>query len=53
MIGMVDNIVENVKLIGRREMNMNEEMKKLFYEIDEYRYKPYFNDAKDLFGLKF
>ena len=36
---MVDNIVENVKLIGRREMNMDEEMKKLFYEIDEYRYK--------------
>ena len=49
MIGMVDANVETVKVIGRREMNMDLNMKKLFYESDEYRYKPYFNDAKELF----
>ena len=48
---MVDKSVKNVKFIGKREMNMNEKMKTLFY--DKYRYKPYFNDAKDLFGLEF
>ena len=46
---MVDNNVESVKVIGRREMNMDENMKTLFYESDEYRYRPYFNDAKELF----
>ena len=46
---MVHDNVENVKFIGRREMNMDGNMKKLFYESDEYRYKPYFNDAKELF----
>ena len=50
---MVDNNIENVKLIGRREMNMDENMKRLFYESDENRYKPYFNDAKELFGISF
>ena len=54
MFGMVDNIVENFKVIGRREMNMDPNMKNLFYESD-YRefYKPYFNDAKELFGIWF
>ena len=51
MIGMVDNKVENVKFIGSREMNMNRNMKTLFYESDRSRYKPYFNDAKKLFGI--
>ena len=51
MIGMVENNVENVKLIGRREMNMDANMKTLFYKSDEYRYKPYFNDAKELFRI--
>ena len=54
MFGMVDNIVENFKVIGRREMNMDENMKRLFYERDRLynrRYKPYFNDAKELFGI--
>ena len=46
---MVDNNVESVKFIGRRDMNMNANMKTLFYEEDEYRFKPYFNDAKELF----
>ena len=53
MIGMVDNNVKNVKFIGGREMNMNANMKRLFYESDEYRYKPYFNDAKELFEIAF
>ena len=50
---MVDNNVENIKFIGRREINMDANMKTLFYESDEYRLKPYFNDAKELFGLLF
>jgi len=53
MVGMVDAIAENVKVIGRREMNMDWNMKRLFYESDEDRYKPYFNDAKELFGIRF
>ena len=48
---MVDNNVESVKIIGRREMNMDANMKKLFYESDEHRYRPYFNDAKELFKI--
>ena len=51
---MVDNNIENVKLIGRREMNMDENMKRMFYESDYPRMKaikPYFNDAKELFGI--
>ena len=51
MIGMVDKNVKNVKFIGTREMNMHAKMKKLFYETDESRYKPYYNDAKELFGV--
>ena len=56
MVGIVDANVENVKFIGRREMNMNGNMKGIFYESDYrnytgWRYKPYFNDAKELFGI--
>ena len=51
MLGMVDNNVENVKFIGGREMNMDANMKKLFYESDKYRLRPYFNDAKELFRI--
>ena len=53
MIGMVDANVETVKVIGRREMNMDLNMKKLFYESDEYRHKPYFNDAEETFEILF
>ena len=53
MLGMVGNRVESVKLIGRREMNMDIKMKTLFYEIDSRRHRPYFNDAKELFGIWF
>ena len=51
MLGMVDKNVESVKLIGRREMNMDTKMKTLFYKSDEYRYRPYFNDAKELLRI--
>ena len=51
MIGMVDNNVESVKLIGRREMNMDANMKTLFNESDKYRFRPYFNDAKEMFKI--
>ena len=50
---MVDNNVESVKLIGRRDMNMNANMKTLFYESDKYRFRPYFNDAKEMFKIWF
>ena len=48
---MVDNNVENLKFIGRRDMNMKRNVKTLFYESDYYRYKQYFNDAKELFRI--
>ena len=48
---MDDYNVKNVKFIGRREMNMDENIKTLFDESDYRRYKPYFNDAKELFGI--
>ena len=54
MIGMIENNVENVKVIGRREMNMDSNMKETFYDgygSNKYRYTPYFNDAKELFGI--
>ena len=57
MLGIIDVNVENVKLIGRREMNMDGNMERLFYESDYrsygWRYKPYFNDAKELLGISF
>jgi len=53
MLGIVDNNVKNIKLIGRREMNVDANMKTLFYDKDEYRYKTYFNDAKKLFEFDF
>ena len=53
MLGIVDANVENVKFIGRREMNMDENMKRLFYESDEDRFKSYFNDAKELLVISF
>ena len=46
---MVDNNVENLKFIGRRDINMDANMKAEFYNSDKFRYKPYFNDAKELF----
>ena len=48
MFGMNDTHVTNLKIIGRRDMNMDSNMKALFDESDEYYYYPYFNDAKEL-----
>ena len=47
MFGMNGNNVTNLKFIGRRDMNMDPNIKALFDESDEYYY-PYFNDAKEL-----
>ena len=49
MFGMNGNNVTNLKFIGRRDMDMDRNMKALFDESDEYYYYPYFNDAKGLF----
>ena len=56
MLGMVGNKVESVKFIGRRDMNNDKNMRALFDEIDRETwlhnvFKPYFNDAKELFGI--
>ena len=53
MFGMIGYNVENVKLIGRRDINMNANMKRLFDESDEYYYYPYFNDAQELLKIGF
>ena len=45
---MVGNNVENVKLIGRRNMKMDANMTAVFDKTDKYHYYPYFNDAKEL-----
>ena len=49
---MIGNDVKDVKMIGRREMNMHPNMKDVLDEIDiddKYFTKPYFNDAQDFF----
>ena len=62
MLGMVENNVENLKFIGRRDINMDENTKQIFDENDYYLYTPgpgyttrydhpYFNDAKELFRI--
>ena len=48
MLGSVGNNVESVKFIGRRDMNMDANLRKIFNETDEYYFYPYFNDAKEL-----
>ena len=51
MLGSVGNNVESVKFIGRRDMNMDANLRKIFNETDEYKFYPYFNDAKELFRI--
>ena len=51
MFGIVGNNVENVKFIGRRDMNMDANMKAFFGGSDKYYFYPYFNDAKEQFRL--
>ena len=56
MLGSVGNNVESVKFIGRRDMNMDTNLRKIFNETDElmattagkFNHWPYFNDAKEL-----
>ena len=48
MLGSVGKNVESVKFIGRRDMNMDANLRKIFNEADEYNFYPYFNDAKEL-----
>ena len=52
-LGMIENEVENYKVIGIRDMNMNADLKTLFNRIDplEIIRKPYFNDAKETFRI--
>ena len=52
---MIGNKIENYKLIGVRDMNMNADLKTLFDEIDSLDFfrKPYFNDAKETFKISF
>ena len=45
---MNGNNVTNLKFIGRRDMDMDRNMKALFDESEKYYYYPYFNDAKEL-----
>ena len=47
MLGMNGNNVTNLKFIGRRDMNMNPNIKAVFDESDDYYFYPYFNDAKE------
>ena len=59
ILGMVENNVEGVKLVGTRDMNMDLKAKAVFDEIDysNYNYlnkftKPYFNDVQDIFKIR-
>ena len=58
MLGLVDNNVESVKIIGRYDMNMDANLRKIFRESDYYYqttlkhyFYPYFNDAKELLRI--
>ena len=51
MFGLVGNNLKSVKFIGRRDMSMNTDFKKIFDDSDEYYYYPYLNDAKELFRI--
>ena len=59
MLGMIDNSVKEVKVIGRWEMNLDPHIDRLLTKMLEYdsnsislgRTKPFFNDAKELFKV--
>ena len=46
MVGMTGNKVESVKIIGTREMDMDDNLKDIFKNEDDLYIKPYFNDAQ-------
>ena len=50
MLGLVGKNVESVKFIGKRDINMDANLKNMFQKYEEmYKVYPYFNDAKELF----
>ena len=50
MLGLVGKNVESVKVIGKRDINMDANLKNIFKKYDEaYKVYPYFNDAKEMF----
>ena len=56
ILGMIDNNVESVKIVGTRDMNMDSKTKTIFDEIDYTNQnflnkftKPYFNDVQENF----
>ena len=51
MLGSVGNNIEIVKFIGRRDMNMDANLTKIFNVTDENYFYPYFNDAKELLRI--
>ena len=51
MLGSVGKNVESVKFIGRRDMDMDANLRKIFIETDYYYFYPYFNDAKELLRI--
>ena len=52
MLGLVGKNVESVKFIGKRDINMDANLKNIFEKYDgAYKVYPYFNDAKELFRI--
>ena len=54
MLGLVGKNVERVKFIGKRDINMDANLRNIFKKYDEMyiqygKVYPYFNDAKALF----
>ena len=45
---MIGTNLTNFKLFGRRDQSMDQNIKAVIDESDEYYYYPYFNDAKEL-----
>ena len=46
---MIENKIVISKQIGRRDMDMKTDLKKVFDEMDSNYTKPYFNDVKESF----
>ena len=49
MLGLVGKNVESVKFIGKRDINMDANLKNIFEKNDYFKVYPYFNDAKEMF----
>ena len=53
MLGMIDNKVESVKIVGPRDIDLDENIRSLLDYENLYFYrppkrtKPFFNDAKE------